>query len=84
MALVQQAAETSGCGPTLTTWALQQVASFLGYTGRAANVTATAESDPNVWSGRASQEVSSICRFGLGAFRAPGHRGYQRACVLIS
>jgi Tfp pilus assembly major pilin PilA len=33
-------------GPRLTTWALQQVVSFLGYNGRAANVAATAESDP--------------------------------------
>jgi hypothetical protein len=33
-------------GPRLTTWALQQVVSFLGYTGRAANVAATPESDP--------------------------------------
>jgi hypothetical protein len=36
----------AGIGPRLTTWALQQVVSFLGYTGRAANVAATAESDP--------------------------------------
>jgi hypothetical protein len=32
----------SGCGPTLPTWALQQVGSYRGYTGRAANVVATA------------------------------------------
>jgi hypothetical protein len=37
---------TAEDGPMLTTWALQQVVSFLGYTGRAANVAATAESDP--------------------------------------
>jgi hypothetical protein len=35
-----------GYGPRLTTWALQQVVSFLGYIRRAANVAATAESDP--------------------------------------
>jgi hypothetical protein len=35
-------------GPMLTTWALKQVVSFLGYTGRAANVAATVESDPNL------------------------------------
>src|SRR5262249_53390204 len=50
--------------------------------------------DPNVWSGRASQEVSSICRLcGLASMYpasdwsvcyAPGHHGYQRACGLIS
>ena len=32
----------SGNGPTLTTWALQQVVSYLGYTGRAADVVARA------------------------------------------
>jgi hypothetical protein len=37
----------SGIGPRLTTWALQQVVSFLGYTGRAAKIAATAESDPS-------------------------------------
>src|SRR5262249_19514675 len=50
------------------------------------------ESDPNVWSGRAVQEVSSILvaavlhqciRPLIGAF-APSHHGYQRACDLIS
>jgi len=48
--------------------------------------------DPNVWSGRASQEVSSSWRLAvlhqcirplIGAF-APGHHGYQRACDLVS
>jgi hypothetical protein len=34
-------------GPRLTTWALQQVVSFLGYTSRAADVAAMAESDPS-------------------------------------
>jgi hypothetical protein len=47
----------------------------------------------NVWSGRASQEVSSIWRLAvshqcirplIGAVWAPGHHGYQRACGLIS
>jgi hypothetical protein len=33
-------------GPMLTTCVLQQVVSFLGYTGRAANVVATAAFDP--------------------------------------
>jgi hypothetical protein len=49
--------------------------------------------DPNVWSGRALQEVfvdpaetvSHQCiRPLLGARCAPGHHGYQRACDLIS
>src|SRR5450432_4671704 len=48
--------------------------------------------DPNVWSGRALQEVfvdlsvavlHQCIRPLVGAF-APGHHGYQRACVLIS
>src|SRR6266566_9640145 len=48
--------------------------------------------DPNVWSGRALQVVSPSWRLAvlhqcirplIGAF-APGHHGYQRACVLIS
>jgi hypothetical protein len=37
----------SACGPSLPTWAVQQVVSFLGHTGRAANITAMAESDPD-------------------------------------
>jgi hypothetical protein len=50
------------------------------------------ENDPDVWSGRALQVVSPSYRFAvlhqcirplIGAF-APGHHGYQRACVLIS
>jgi len=36
----------SGSGPTLPTWALQQVGSYLGYTGRDANVVAKATLDP--------------------------------------
>jgi hypothetical protein len=32
----------SGLGPTLTTWASQQVVGYLGYTGRDANVVAKA------------------------------------------
>ena len=33
-------------GPTLPTWALQQVGSYLGYTGRDPNVVAKAAPDP--------------------------------------
>jgi hypothetical protein len=48
--------------------------------------------DPNVWSGRAVQEVfdpadavlHQCIRPLLGARCAPGHHGYQRACDLIS
>ena len=48
--------------------------------------------DPNVWSGRAVQEVSSTlvdtvlhyCIRPLIGAPAPGHHGYQRACGLIS
>src|SRR6267378_1669346 len=50
-------------------------------------------SDPNVWSGRALQEdfvelaaavLHQCIRPQIGACCAPGHHGYQRACVLIS
>ena len=49
--------------------------------------------DPNVWSGRALQEVSSTWQIAvlhqcirplIGACCAPGHHGYQRAFELIS
>jgi len=50
--------------------------------------------DPNVWSGRALQEnfhrvggyavLHQCIRPLIGAFCAPGHHGYQRACELIS
>ncbi len=48
--------------------------------------------DPDVWSGRALQEdfvelavavLHQCIRPLIGAF-APGHHGYQRACVLVS
>jgi hypothetical protein len=47
----------SASGPTRTTSAVQQVVDYLGYSGRGADVVVTAALDPNVWSGRASQEV---------------------------
>src|SRR5260370_21298182 len=49
--------------------------------------------DPNVWSGRALQEdfvelaaavLHQCIRPQIEACCAPGHHGYQRACVLIS
>src|SRR5262245_5894680 len=50
--------------------------------------------DPNVWSGRALQEnfdrdggcavLHQCIRPLIGALRAPGHHGYQRACDLVS
>jgi len=58
-----------------------------------ADIGFLAESDPDVWSGRALQEVSSSCRIAvlhqcirplIGACCTPGHHGYQRACDLIS
>src|SRR5258707_8767917 len=36
----------SGFGPTLPTWALQQVVGYLRYTGRDANAVAKAARDP--------------------------------------
>jgi hypothetical protein len=53
----------------------------------------SSESDPDVWSGRALQEdfvelavavLHQCIRPLIGACCAPGHHGYQRACVLIS
>src|ERR1700756_4033602 len=48
--------------------------------------------DPNLWSGRAVQEVSSIWQYGLASMYpvspwssfAPDHHGYQRACDIFS
>ena len=61
--------------------------------GRVASAKSV-EIDPNVWSGRALQEnfhrvdgcavLHQCIRPLLGAFSAPGHHGYQRACDLIS
>src|SRR5260370_35982059 len=51
------------------------------------------EIDPDVWSGRALQEdfvelaaavLHQCIRPLIGACGAPGHHGYQRACVLIN
>jgi hypothetical protein len=38
--------EPSTHGPTLPTWAMQQVGGYLGYTGRTANVVAKAAREP--------------------------------------
>jgi hypothetical protein len=61
--LMPAAVQESACGPRLTTWALQRVVSFLGYTGRAANVAATAESDPE----RKPATVRGLISDGIGA-----------------
>ena len=61
-------------------------------TGRGCCAAVMRAFDPNVWSGRAVQEVSSTLadavlhqciRLPIGAC-APSHHGYQRACDLIS
>jgi hypothetical protein len=53
----------------------------------------TSEFDPDVWSGRALQEdfvelaaavLHQCIRPLIGACGAPGHHGYQRACVLVN
>src|SRR5262249_27010790 len=55
--------------------------------------SSTSDSDPYVWSGRASQEIfmelaasglASMYPALIGACTAPGHDGYQRTCDLIS
>src|SRR5215470_1358036 len=58
----------------------------MGYTDRAADLIAKAASDPNVWSGRASQEVSSICQLcGLASmYPASDWSGLLRAIMDIS
>ena len=63
-----------------------------GHSGRQWCAAVMRAVDPDVWSGRAVQEVSSIladavlhqCIRPLIGARAPGHHGYQRACDLIS
>jgi hypothetical protein len=52
-------------GPRLTTWALQQTVSFLGYTRYSANVAAMAESDPK------ATFVFTPVRVSLGAIGEP-------------
>jgi hypothetical protein len=57
-------------------------------------LTALVANDSDVWSGRALQEnfhraggcavLHQCIRPLIGAFCAPGHHGYQRACDLIS
>jgi|GEM_PF-3802565 hypothetical protein len=41
---------TAAIGPTLPTWALQQVVGYLRYTGHDANLTAKAARDPQATS----------------------------------
>jgi hypothetical protein len=66
---------------------------FRSKTGKHVLILMFTAFDPNVWSGRAVQEVSStwlmrscINVSGLCVERvgAPGHHGYQRACDLIT
>jgi hypothetical protein len=45
---MRQVGQISACGPTLPTWALQQVVGYPGYTGRDANVDAKAARDPQL------------------------------------
>ena len=69
-------------------------ASFLIDCGASAMISIRRFSvDPNVWSGRALQEISDeLVASGLASMYpafdwsswAPGHHGYQRACDLIS
>ncbi len=79
--------------PTLPSAASAGHGSYQGISCRPCRWSTTGEFDPDVWSGRASQENSSIWCFTvlhqcirplIGACCAPGHHGYQRACVLIS
>src|SRR5260370_14735203 len=46
----EMSATTSADGPRLSTWALQQVGGYLGYTGRDANIVRVAALDPEATS----------------------------------
>jgi hypothetical protein len=61
---------TSACGPTLPTWALQQVVGYLRYTGRDANVVTKAARDP--------QRSRSTLRSASCKDDSSGFRGMQR------
>ena len=61
--------------------------------GHDADLGLMSQFDPNVWSGRASQEdfvelaaavLHQCIRPLIGARCAPGHHGHQRACDLVS
>jgi hypothetical protein len=67
---------------------------FRGQSGQHLLVLSPSAYDPDVWSGRALQEnfhrvggcavLHQCIRPLIGAFGAPGHHGYQRACDLIT
>ena len=59
---------SSGFGPRLPTWALQQVVGYLGYTGRDVDVVATAAHDPKRNS-RGSGRISIGLNFVLNCWR---------------
>jgi len=52
----------SGPGPTLPTWALQQVGGYLRYTGRAANIVAEAARDPERTDSRNNDICDRVCK----------------------
>jgi hypothetical protein len=52
--------QTSESGPRLTGWTTRQVGSYLGYTGRAANVAATAAPDPERTSPASTRVASDL------------------------
>jgi hypothetical protein len=70
----------TGYGPELTTCALQQVFSFLGYSGHQINVVVTAANDPKRKSG-GSMPLPCIRR--LLPFISAGRtcRSYRSACI---
>ena len=68
------ASSTSASGPRLPTLALQQVASYLGNTGRAANVIAMAALDP-----KPTFDQVSSCKH-----QTPTVDGYQRAEIGVA
>ena len=79
-------------GQSRTFGAARSMSEFEVQGGKHILVPNSSQFDPNVWSGRAVQEVfvdsavtvSHQCIRPLIGACAPGHHGYQRACDLIS
>src|SRR5215471_9387011 len=79
--------------PTLPTWALHQVVGYLRHTDRGSSVSMKAARDPMYGPAVRRKRFHRSDDFAvlhqcirplIGTVCAPGHHGYQRACVLIS
>jgi hypothetical protein len=63
----------SGIGPTQPTWAVQQVGSYLGYTGRGAGVVAKAAFDP--------EPTLAVCR--ITSIKGTTLGARHRCCITL-